>query len=46
MLEIKQIILQGKYVLLHPPSINGLDGLLPAAQDGEIWNNIMLYFQP
>ena len=39
MLEIKQVTLEGKYVLLRPPSINDLDGLSSAAQDGEIWNN-------
>ncbi len=38
MLEIKQVTLEGKYVLLRPPSINDLDGLSYAAQDGEIWN--------
>jgi RimJ/RimL family protein N-acetyltransferase len=31
--------LEGKHVLLCPPSINDLDGLSSAAQDGEIWNN-------
>jgi hypothetical protein len=36
MLEIKQVTLEGKYVLLRPPSINDLDGLSSAAQDGEI----------
>jgi N-acetyltransferase len=39
MLEIKQVTLEGKYVLLRPPSINDLDGLSSAAQDGEIWNS-------
>ena len=39
MLEIKQVTLEGKYILLRPPSINDLDGLSSAAQDGEIWNN-------
>lgn len=39
MLEIKQVTLEGKYVLLRPPSINDLDGLSSVAQDGEIWNN-------
>src|SRR3954454_16372707 len=39
MLEIKQVDLKGKYGLLRPPSINNLDGLTSAAQDGEIWNN-------
>jgi len=39
MLEIKQGTLEGKYVLLCPPSINYLKGLSSAPQDGEIWNN-------
>lgn len=39
MLDIKQLTLEGKYVLLRPPSIKDSDGLLYAAQDGEIWNN-------
>jgi N-acetyltransferase len=39
MLEINQITLESKYVLLRPPSINDLDGLSSAAQDGEIWNS-------
>ena len=39
MLEIKQVTLEGKYVLLRPPSIKDLDGLSSAVQDGEIWNN-------
>ena len=39
MLEIKQVTLEGKYVILRPPSINDLDGLSYAAQDGEIWNS-------
>jgi len=45
MLEIKQVTLEGKYILLRPPSIKDLDGLSSAARDGEIWNNHMLYFQ-
>jgi N-acetyltransferase len=44
MLEIKQVTLEGKYVLLSPPSINDLDGLSSAAQDGEIWNNPYAFF--
>ncbi len=39
MLEIKQVTLEGKYVLLRPPSINDLEELSSAAQDGEIWKN-------
>jgi N-acetyltransferase len=44
MMEIKQVTLEGKYVLLSPPSINDLDGLSSAAQDGEIWNNPYAFF--
>ncbi len=39
MLEIKQVTLESKYVLLRPPSINDLEELSSAAQDGESWNN-------
>ncbi len=39
MLKIKLLSLEGKYVLLRPPSTNDFDGLLSAAHDGEIWNN-------
>ena len=39
MLEIKQVILEGKYVLLRPPSSNDSEELSSAAQDGEVWNN-------
>jgi hypothetical protein len=39
MLEIKQVTLEGKYVLLRPPSINDLEGVSSAVQDGEIGNN-------
>ena len=39
MLEIKQVTLEGKYILLRPPSNNDLEELSSAAQDGEIWNN-------
>ncbi|MEJ7642528.1 MAG: GNAT family protein [Candidatus Nitrosocosmicus sp.] len=31
--------MEGKYVILCPPSISDLGGLSSAAQDGEIWNN-------
>lgn len=44
MLEIKQVTLEGQYVLLRPPSINDLDGLSSAAQDGEIWTNPYAFF--
>lgn len=38
-MKVKPITLEGKHVLLCPPSINDLEGLSSAAQDGEIWNN-------
>ncbi len=43
-LKVKPITLEGKYALLCPPppfpqSINDLDVLSSAAQDGKIWNN-------
>ena len=44
MLEIKQVTLEGKYILLSPPSIKDLDGLSYAAKDGEIWNNSYALF--
>jgi N-acetyltransferase len=44
MMEIKQVTLEGKYVLLRPPSINDLDGLSYAAQDREIWNSPYVIF--
>jgi hypothetical protein len=39
MLEIKQVTLEGKYILLRPPSNNDLEEISSAAQDREIWNN-------
>src|SRR5919107_33766 len=39
MLEIKPVSLEGKCVLLRPPSLNDFDGLSSALQDGDIWNN-------
>jgi len=44
MLEIKKVSLEGKYVLLRPPLINGVDGLSSAARDGEIWDNPFALF--
>lgn len=38
-MKVTPITLEGKHVLLCPPSISDLDGLSSAAQDGEIWNN-------
>jgi RimJ/RimL family protein N-acetyltransferase len=39
MLKIIPVSLEGKYVLLRPPSPNDFDGLSSAVQDGDIWNN-------
>ncbi len=44
MLKIHPIHLEGKNVLLRQPSINDLDGLSQAAQDGEIWKNSYAFF--
>ena len=44
MLKIKQVTLEGKYVLLRPPLIKDLNGLSTAASDGEIWNNPFALF--
>jgi hypothetical protein len=44
MLQIKQVTLEGEYVLIRPPSINDLDGLSSAAKNGEIWNNPFALF--
>ncbi len=38
-MEIKQVTVEGKYVLLRPTSINDLNGLSSAALDGDSWNN-------
>ncbi len=38
-MNIKPITLDGRYVLLRPPSADDLEGLSSAAQDGEIWSN-------
>ena len=38
MMEIKQVTLEGKYIILRPPTINDLEELSSAAKDGEIWN--------
>lgn len=39
MLEIKQVTIEGRYILLRHPTINDLEELSSAAKDGEIWNN-------
>ncbi len=38
-MKITHISLEGKYILLRPPSVNDLEELTSAAQDGEIWDN-------
>ena len=37
--KIEPITLEGKYIILRPPSIDDIEGISIAAQDGEIWNN-------
>lgn len=39
MLTIEPTTLEGRYIVLRPPSIDDRDGLSIAAIDGEIWNN-------
>lgn len=39
MLNIEPVTLEGKTVLLRPPSSGDLNGLILAASDGEIWTN-------
>ena len=39
MLTIEPTRLEGRYIVLRPPSIDDRDGLSIAAIDGEIWNN-------
>ncbi len=44
MLNIGPVTLEGKTVLLRPPSSDDLNGLILSASDGEIWNNPYLFF--
>ncbi len=44
MLKIHPITLEGKNVILRPPSAGDLTGLSDAAKDGEIWNNPFAFF--
>ncbi len=44
MLKIEPITLEGKHIILRPPSLEDTHGLSLAAQDGEIWNNHFAYF--
>jgi RimJ/RimL family protein N-acetyltransferase len=37
--KIGPITLEGRYIILRPPSIDDIEGLSIAARDGEIWNN-------
>lgn len=36
--KIGPITLEGRYIILRPPSIDDIEGLSIAARDGEIWN--------
>jgi len=36
--KIEPILLEGKYIILRPPSVDDIKGLSIAAKDGEIWN--------
>jgi RimJ/RimL family protein N-acetyltransferase len=38
-LIIEPTTLEGRYIILRPPSIDDRDGLSIAARDGKIWNN-------
>lgn len=44
MLKIEPVTLEGKYVILRPPSLDDVEGLTKAARDGEIWNNPYAFF--
>ena len=37
--KIEPILLEGKYIMLRPPSVDDIKGLSIAAKDGEIWNS-------
>jgi N-acetyltransferase len=37
--KIEPILLEGKYIILRPPSVDDIKGLSIAAKDGEIWNS-------
>ena len=37
--KLELITLEGKYIILRPPSLDDIEGLSVAARDGEIWNN-------
>jgi RimJ/RimL family protein N-acetyltransferase len=37
--KIEPILLEGKYIILRPPSVDEIKGLSIAAKDGEIWNS-------
>lgn len=44
MLDITEVTLFGRYVILRPPRSDDLEGLKKAAKDGEIWNNPYAFF--
>ena len=37
--KLELITLEGKYIILRPPSLDDIEGLSVAVRDGEIWNN-------
>jgi RimJ/RimL family protein N-acetyltransferase len=37
--KIELVTLEGRYIILRPPSIDDINGLSIAASDGEIWNS-------
>ncbi|HYF98651.1 MAG TPA: GNAT family protein [Candidatus Saccharimonadales bacterium] len=39
MIDIQDVELEGRYVILRPPTSDDLEGLCDAANDGEIWKN-------
>jgi N-acetyltransferase len=37
--KLEPVTLEGRYIILRPPSIDDIDGLSIAARDGKIWNS-------
>ncbi|HVP82905.1 MAG TPA: GNAT family protein [Nitrososphaeraceae archaeon] len=37
--KIEPILLEGKYIILRPPSVDDIKGLSIAAKDGEVWSS-------
>ena len=44
MLDITEVTLSGRHVILRPPRSDDLEGLKNAAKDGEIWKNPYAFF--